>query len=124
MSPKIPYLHVISGWRKPFEEKYAASSHLDGHQGHQHPAGRVKGLQEGRGGDDPGALGHQDGDPGLQEGHGEVDDPLATAVDLERGHNDVGLVAHELGHQTVPLAVDHATPIAITHSNLKIVNLF
>ena len=67
------YLHVVPWRREPFEEKDATGSHLDGDQGHQHPARRVERLQEGRRRDDPSPLRNQNCDPSLKERHGEVD---------------------------------------------------
>ena len=64
--------HIVPTGTEPFEQENGASRGLDRHHHHQHPGGEVERLQEGRRGDDPRPLGHQDGDARLEEGDGEV----------------------------------------------------
>ena len=65
--------HIVPTGTEPFEQEDGASRGLDRHHHHQHPGGEVERLQEGRRGDDPRPLGHQDGDARLEEGDREVD---------------------------------------------------
>ncbi len=55
---RITDLHVVAGRRKPLEEEDRAGGQLNRNQGHQHPAGSVERLQEGRGGYDAGSFGN------------------------------------------------------------------
>ena len=43
----------------------------------------------------------------------EIFSPLPGRVDLERGHDEVGLVVDQLGHQPVPAPVHDAAPRAV-----------
>ncbi len=57
MTDCITDLHVVAGRRKPLEEEDRAGGQLNRDQGHQHPAGSVERLQEGRGRNDAGPFG-------------------------------------------------------------------
>ncbi len=59
-------------------------------------------TEEGGGGDDSVAYSDDDGDAGLEEGHGEVDDLRALLGDGERRQAHVRLAVHERAHQPVP----------------------
>ncbi len=115
---EVTHVHVVPGGAEPLEQEDAAGSNLDRHQRHHRPRGGVERLEEGRGRDDACLLGDQDCDPGFQEGDREVYDLLAAGVDLERGHDNVGLMVNQLGHEAVPLPVDNSAPLSITHPEI------
>jgi hypothetical protein len=106
---------VVPRWAEPFEEKDGGGGGLHRDDQHQQPRGEVEGLEERCRRDDPRPLRHQNRDPGLEEGHREVDDELAARVDLERGEDHVSLVLDELGDKSVPRAVLHPAPLPVLH---------